>query len=386
MKIIAFYPGEYPKGFSPMSYRLHYYMKAIQSKGIQVEIVMPGVGTKSNGIYEGIPYSFVQSTVQTRFNKSHVVEEYADICRLLAKNCDIVFTTIRDNQSIMKISKAVHEAGGKIIIELNENPYSFYASRLDTPISLYIKRKYFFMNSIKQVDGIIVISEALFNLVSIYKSKNTDVLKIPILSGINKKKVETHKKATPYILHAGALSEQKDGVKAMLRAFAVAHKELNGNLKFIFTCKTGFPSLLFWIKKFIRKHNLENYVDFRGMVSFEELEELYKNCSIAIVNKPINAQNRYNFPTKLTELLNREIPVIVSKTGELRNYFVDMENAFVVEANNVDQIAEKIIYIQNHPVETKQIALNGRLLAEKEFYYLNHADKLVAFFKQVKNN
>ena len=54
MKIIAFYVGQYPEGFSPMSRRLHYYMKALHQKGVIVEIVMPSPHLKENGVYDGI--------------------------------------------------------------------------------------------------------------------------------------------------------------------------------------------------------------------------------------------------------------------------------------------------------------------------------------------
>lgn len=45
----------------------------------------------------------------------------------------------------------------------------------------------------------------------------------------------------PYLLHAGALSEQKDGIMAMLQGYAVARERLGGKLRFVFTYKVGFP-------------------------------------------------------------------------------------------------------------------------------------------------
>ena len=104
---------------------------------------------------------------------------------------------------------------------------------------------------------------------------------------------------------------------------------------------------------------------------------------MVIVNKPSNSQNDYNFPTKLAEVLPRRIPLIVSNTGELRCYFKDNENAYMVEADNVVQIADRIIFIQSHPQEVSVVTTNGKLLAEKEFYYLHHANNLFDFFAQI---
>lgn len=383
MKIIAFFPGDYPNGSSPMSYRLHYYLKALALKGTIVKIVMPTNKLKADGIFEGIPYSYVKTTNQSRFNKLKLANEYAEICGSLSKNCDVLFTTIRDNTFLKKIISTVHKNDGKIAVELNENPYSFRTSRLDSQFSRYIKRKYFLTKLIPKLDGVIVISLALVNLVSKYKKDNTIIVKIPILSGTKEIKRSNMYSGIPYILHAGALSESKDGIKAMLEAFALAHKRLDANLKFIFTTKIGLPSLLNWINTFIKQNNLEKFIEFKGIVPKEELDELYNNCALAIVNKPSNPQNDYNFPTKLTELLPRMIPLIISKTGELGYYFEDGLNAFIIEANNVNQIAEKIIHIQNNPNKVMQLTQNGKQLAINKFYFMNQSSNLLSFFEKI---
>lgn len=383
MKIIAFYPGEYPNGFAPMSYRLHYYLKALQSEGVEVEIVMPSEKEKESGVFEGVHYSFVLATKQTRFNKLKVANEYATICGSLAQKCDVLFTTSRENLFLNHIQKTVHENGGKIVVELNENPYSACARRTDTQLSLFIQRQYFLNKVLTKVDGIIVISQPLHDLVLKHKNNDAQVIKIPILTGYKEINRKNHEQTIPYILHAGALSETKDGVKAMIQAFALAHKKLNGKLKFVFTSKIGFPILLSWIDNFIKKNQLKDFIEFKGLVSKEKLDELYTNCALAIVNKPSNAQNDYNFPTKLTELLPREIPVIISNTGELKNYFRNNENAFIIEADNVPQIEEKIVYCITHPIETQQIAKKGKLISQQYFYYMNYTEQLFDFFKKV---
>jgi len=385
MKIIAFFPGAYPNGFSPMSHRLHYYMKALKSKGVEVEIVIPCDKNHPSGVYEEIPYSFVGATSRNRFNGIKVANEYSMIFKSLAKKCDAIFTINMGNLFLKKISKAVHNSGGKLILEINENPYSILGSRSETRIGLKIKRFIFLNNTIKHVDGIIVISKALLNLVSIHKAAKTEVIQIPILTGY--KEITRHRTYNnkPYILHAGALSEQKDGIKAMLKAFALAYKKLDGNLKLVFTNKIALPSLLKWIDRFLRKAELLDAVEFKGILPKEDLDELYDNCSLAIVNKPTNAQNDYNFPTKLTELLPRRIPIIMSKTGEINRFFQDKVNAFLVEPNNVEQIADRIIYIIKNHEEVDRITENGRILADDNFFYMNHADVLKLFFEKSIN-
>lgn len=387
MKIIAFYNGKYPDGFSPMMLRLHYYMKALQSYKNEVEIVMPSsIENTQNGIFENIPYSFVYIPQTTKFNKLFVKKYYVEHCKKLAYSCDSLLLVGINHLFLPDIAEAVHKTGAKIVIEQNENPGVIKASRLDTTLSLKIERYFWFHKCLPKLDGLIVISHALEEMIAKYKHPSTKITRIPILSGNNKispPHKPTPNDGIPYILHAGALSEQKDGIISMIEAFAIAHKRLNGKLKFILTYDIGFPKLKRKINKIIKKNNLENSIRFTGILSKKDLSELRDNCALSIINKPSNAQNDYNFPTKLSELLPLRIPIIVSNTGEMSRYFINGENAFVVEANNANMIADKIVYIIQNPEAVNNITERGQLLAIKEFYYMNYAKKLNSFFNSL---
>ena len=205
---------------------------------------------------------------------------------------------------------------------------------------------------------------------------------MPILTGEKYIKRDIKNNRIPYILHAGTISEVKDGVKAMLKAFLLANNKLEGKLKFIFTHNKSFPSLLKWVNNFIEKHDLNESIEFWGVVPNDKLNELYDNCALAIINKPINSQNEYNFPTKLTQYLQREIPLIISRTGELKNYFTDNINALLVEPNNAEQISEKIITLIKNPSFAYEIGCNGRKLALKKFYYKNYSKDMKDFLNK----
>ena len=58
MRVKCFYGGSYPNGFSPMSMRLHHYMKALAAEGAEVEVVVPSAQPQAPGTCEGIPYRY----------------------------------------------------------------------------------------------------------------------------------------------------------------------------------------------------------------------------------------------------------------------------------------------------------------------------------------
>jgi glycosyltransferase involved in cell wall biosynthesis len=141
--------------------------------------------------------------------------------------------------------------------------------------------------------------------------------------------------------------------------------------------------LLQKIESIINTNGLKDRVVFKGQLSKKELDELRNSCTLAIVNKPSNWQNDYNFPTKLGELMIAGIPVIASSTGEMGKYLKDNETAFIVPANDIDAIAEKILFIVNNPDIATIIGQNGKNFALEKFNFLNYSDKLTAFFKSV---
>ncbi|MFR2062430.1 MAG: glycosyltransferase [Alistipes sp.] len=64
---------------------------------------------------------------------------------------------------------------------------------------------------------------------------------------------------------------------------------------------------------------------------------------------------------------------------ESRPLFPGRENAHVVEANDAEQIADRIVRILGHPEETARITRGGQLLNREAFNYLNHAPALADF-------
>lgn len=86
MRVKCFYGGSYPNGFSPMSMRLHHYMKALAAEGAEVEVVVPSAQPQAPGTCEGIPYRYEKAPAPTRFNTGTVARAYAALCGRLAAN------------------------------------------------------------------------------------------------------------------------------------------------------------------------------------------------------------------------------------------------------------------------------------------------------------
>lgn len=392
LKILAIYNGIYPDGMA-MSNRLHLYCKALISAGVDIEIVVPSdKSIASKNYYDGIQYFYLKDPI--KFHKHFLLKInsfiaafiYANFCFQNAKKYNVLFIPGFGWFASLLMILGSHLGGAKVVLEVNENPYSPEGGRLDPKWLQRIHRKCILNITFRFTDGFIVISKSLEQLVEKFKKKSAPIVTIPIITDKIKESSRVFDKTSvPFILHTGALSETKDGVEAMFHAFAKAAGRTDIPIKFILTNKIAHHKLLQKIDNIIKINKLEDRVVFLGHIPKSELEEYRCSCLTTIINKPVNEQNLYNFPTKLGEFLSCGIPVIASSTGEMGSFLNDKETAFIVSPNDVDAIAAEILFILNNPEEAFKVGKAGKVLAEKEFYFMNHAQKLLDFFKTIAN-
>ena len=392
MSILFFYNGKYPHGMA-MSKRLHLYCKSLLSVGVELAVVVPGEDSKGKKSYfDKVEYFTVNNPfvftnyLLRQLNSFYAAFVYARYFNAFAKNYDVIFICGLGWFSSIITAIGVHRGGAKVVLEVNENPYSPEGGRLDTIFMRKIRRWLMLNITFKYMDGFIVISQKLKQLVESFKSDRANVLELPIL--VDDKEicnVNSDSFIRPYLLHTGAVSETKDGMSAVFEAFGKAYKDLGGRLNFYLTENRMHHSLYKKVYSIIDKYGMHNNIFFTGYLPEGELEKLRYNSSLAIVNKPSNWQNDYNFPTKLGEYLLASIPTIVSSNGEMNRYLTDGQTAFIVPGNDSDMIAEKIKYIIQHPDEALEIGKAGRKMALECFNYKNYSECVQNFFLSVLN-
>lgn len=392
MKVLFLYNGTYPEGMA-MTNRLHLYGKGLFEQGIHTDIVFPSDRKLPvDGVYEGIKYTGIKNPVN---NKNYLMHQlsatfaafiYACYCLRNTKYYNVLLIVGFGWFASFLIIVFSHLRGIRVVMEVNENPYAPEGGRLDPVWIRKIRRQFMLRLPFHFTDGFIVISESLEKLVKKYNKKSAQIIRIPILIE-NKNELLTVSRDLkyPYIFHAGALSETKDGVIAMFEAFSKACKQLDVPLRFILTTKVMQPELLHKIESLININKIKDRVIFKGHLSKKELDELRNSCTLAVINKPSNWQNDYNFATKLGELMLAGIPVIASPTGEMGKYLRDNENAFIVPANDTDAIAEKILFILKNPDTANRVGHNGKNFALKEFNFIYYSDRLTTFFKTISS-
>jgi glycosyltransferase involved in cell wall biosynthesis len=78
-------------------------------------------------------------------------------------------------------------------------------------------------------------------------------------------------------------------------------------------------------------------------------------------------QAQHVITTKEYQMLAAAVPTLVGDSEATREYFTDKENALVIPQADPEAIKKAILWAQKHPLDLKQIALNGRKTYEKNF-------------------
>lgn len=382
-----------------MAYRLNLYCKGLVAEGCRVNILMPRSGNPNNisGKSQNLTYrSIAANSLSSNYILRRLQLWFIDPFLLMfpvkkeAKENNTVWLIGFQGFWLLVYALYFKFSHIRIIIEQNENPYSMQST----------SREIVFVRKIKQwlqrnitwylIDGFVVISESLEYLVKKYASRKSSIIRVPILTDDYQISNSNHVsnfdsiRDIPFILHAGDISERKDGISKVIVAFHRAIQVIGkGKLKFYFTRKNALINDTKLYKKIIEDLGLVDEIFFTDYLSNEDLDFLLKNCLMTIVNKPLNSQNNYNFPTKLTNYLINKVPVIASETGEIPKYFTDKKNALIVKPNDINGIADAIIFLYQNPDKAKQIGNNGFLLAQNVFHYNKHSKKLYGFINKI---
>ena len=126
-----------------------------------------------------------------------------------------------------------------------------------------------------------------------------------------------------------------------------------------------------------------DYIEYRGFVSDEELEETIKKCDILCMTRTNSRFANYGFPFKLSEYLATGNILLATNVGDVCQYVQDKVSALVVPPENPKAIAEAICYINSNHEESLNIAKAGHMVMKESFSIDNVGSKFVAFLNLI---
>ena len=208
-------------------------------------------------------------------------------------------------------------------------------------------------------DGISVISDHIY-----LKHRH---LKVPLtvvpISADNLNRVIVKKKINPEytFLYSGTFGE-KEGLETLFTAF----NEINKRLPDTRLVLTGqCPEHL--KKTLLELIDNSRSVWFTGRLNDELYYEQLLVADVMMMTRTNSAFANAGFPYKLGEYLATANPVICTQVSDIENYLRDMENALLIEPDNVNALINAMQFCYDQPEKSKEIGRNGRKVCETHF-------------------
>ncbi len=228
--------------------------------------------------------------------------------------------------------------------------------------------------------GLVCIST---NIEEYLKKYNHNTIRIPILTEYHEPKNQlslNYNINEPFkICFGGMVSVKKENLLLFIDALSRVNSKYP-NFQFTLYGQVKNEDHQILLKR-AKEHNISEKIVFMNKVSQKDLVNIYREHYLLVLPRGYNLQNHYGFSTKITEYLESGVPCLVTNVSDNGLFIKDHVNGFIVEPDNPDAMAEKIIQIifsyneiagsiSNNALDTVRNKLNYRVHAEKLYNFL----------------
>ena len=292
------------------------------------------------------------------------------------QNIIILFTVEALTALLVKLISSIKK--NKIVIERNEFPAAILNNK---PFGSCFYKYFVLSWQYKLYDGLFLMTDELINFYKKYTKRKCIIQKLPMtvdFSRFDNKNGSCLKDR--YIAYTGSLSNKKDGIIYLIRAFKKISEQIQDvKLKIA----GGNEEEINRLRKYSEELGVGNRIDFLGLISRDSIPYLLQNSMVLVLPRPGSSQARGGFPTKLGEYLASSKPVIVTKVGEIPFYLGDNE-VFFISADNIEEelVSTLTMVFDNYDYALK-IGRRGRQKALKYFSLEANTDKIAKLLNKL---
>ena len=276
---------------------------------------------------------------------------------------------------------AKRETGKPLVVTLHgydilTEPSVGYGLRLGKRLDAIIKKV------LKEADAVITASSATFNEASKIGVNGQKLYLIPNGIDLNKFNPNVNGKYIReklglngrFIVFSLRAHEPWKGLEYLIRAIPSVIK-YSENIFFIIG---GEGSLKKYHKLLSRSLGVEKYVKFTGYIPSKDVPSYYAASDVSVVPSLQEA-----FGLVVTEAMASCKPVIGSDVGGIPDQITDRYNGFLVKPRDPHSIANKIIFLYEHPEEAREMGLNGRKKAEEKFDIDKKINRIIQLYSEL---
>lgn len=210
-------------------------------------------------------------------------------------------------------------------------------------------------------DDLPVAQRLMFPAINPLSGKNRSMSNKEIKEQIERAGIPTDK---PVITQVSRLDPWKDP-EGVIEVFKRVKEKVDCRLMFCYNAASDDPEGIQMYQKVVKKgKKLIESGDILMVVGNEEpLVNAIQRFSTVIIQK----STREGFCLCVTEALWKGTPVVASNVGGIPVQIQDGHNGYLLDPNDLDGFAEKIVYLLKHPGEAKRLGENGHETARTKF-------------------
>lgn len=120
------------------------------------------------------------------------------------------------------------------------------------------------------------------------------------------------------------------------------------------------------------EHGMNNVI-FAGRVPHEDIHRYYTACDLFIlasresINPVTGTRDVETMGRVLCEANAAGIPVLASRSGGIPSVITDGVNGLLFDAENIEQLINRVVYLKNNPDVQNKIVAQGLSRAREEF-------------------
>ena len=360
MKIAIVNTMPVPSGAASVNRFLSYARGLVELKN-EVEVLSSAHTDKPEGNVDGIAYH----NLGKGKGALHLLGALSKmVSRLWKGRYDAVILVSNSLALIYPIVLVCKLRGIKIIQEKSEFPFVL----MKKGFLRQCFAKFYTSTTYKLFDGLIVMTKPLMEYFSTRVSKKCKMVQVPLTIDMERFAIGKERNAQygDYIAYCGDMAGNKDGVVNLIKAFIMASERI-GDVNLLLIGGSSRENDFKKIKDIVKESGNERII-FTGRVSRDEIPALLVNAKALALARPSGLQSTGGFPTKLGEYLSTGNPVVVTAVGDIPLY-LNESNSFIVEPNNNEAFAEKLVSIFNDYPAAMEIGKRGKDVANQNFNY-----------------
>ena len=330
------------------------------------------------GIFEGIPYRlFCLFSKKTNYSLLNLINRYFGLLNeylfLLSRKYDYLIVSDRNVFYLIALILITKIKRKKIVITLVED---FSKSNRSFSFLYKVKNFLFYNYVLRYIDGAMPISKTLSNLVKL-SNNNLPQLRVPIFTDFDQFDSFKSSNKSDYFLYCGSAG--------YFNAIEYIVNEFNyvSSSSFLTLIVNGSYLELEKVHNLVRHKKYLNKIRIKSNISYDSLIKLYKGSIALLIPLEFTLQEKSRFPHKIAEYCASRRPIVSTEFGEVANFFVDKENAFLMKKNGSGELGEILKFILNNKDTLENVAKNSFELGFKLFNYKNYSTPINLFLKKL---